>query len=126
MKWITQHIKWIMLLAGIITFSMIYALFAPQAVLMSMFGESLQSNMAEVVVRNWGALIGLMGGVLIYGAFNPLQRPLALVLAGLSKIAFIGLVITFGFAQQLLSAVILDCVFVCIFAYYLLAKQVKV
>ncbi len=125
MKWITQHIKWIMLLAGIITFSMIYALFAPQAVLLSMFGDSLQSNTAQVVVRNWGALIALIGGMLIYGAFNPAQRPLTLVVAALSKITFIGLVISYGFAQPLLSAIILDTVLVIIFTYYLLAKHSK-
>jgi hypothetical protein len=48
------------------------------------------------VVRNWGALIALVGGMLIFGAFNPLQRPLVLIVAGASKVIFIALVLSEG------------------------------
>ena len=58
-------IKWIMLVSGALTCTMIYAAIAPQAMLRSTFGESLEGPLAELVVRNWGALIFLVGAMLI-------------------------------------------------------------
>ena len=66
---------------------------APQAALRSTFGDSLEGPLAEIVVRNWGALIALVGAMLIYGAYHPSVRPLVLTVAGLSKLIFVGLVV---------------------------------
>lgn len=104
---------------------MAYAAIAPQAALLSTFGESLQGPVAEIVVRNWGALITLIGAMLIYGAFNPANRRLVLVVAGISKIVFILLILTYG--TQYLSragvAVVVDTVMICLFAIYLLRNR---
>src|SRR5262245_12528398 len=96
MKWIVTNIKWIMLVSGLLTCTMFYAAIAPQAALQGTFGQSLDGPVAAIVVRNWGALIGLMGVMLIYGAFTPAVRPFAVTIAGLSKIVFILLVLTYG------------------------------
>jgi hypothetical protein len=40
---------------------MIFAVFAPEATLISMFGEALTQPLAQVVVRSWGFLIFLIG-----------------------------------------------------------------
>ncbi len=122
---INQNIKWIMLVAGVITFSMIFALFTPNQLLNSMFDGELEGDLAMLIVRNWAVLIALTGGMLIYGAFRPEQRPMALLVSGLSKVTFIGLLISHGFAQQLLPTLIMDCVFVMIFAFYLLSPTPK-
>ena len=53
MSWVVENIQWIMLVSGALTIPV-----------------------AEIVVRNWGALIGLVGAMLIYGAFDPPGRPL--------------------------------------------------
>ena len=50
---------------------MFYAVVAPPAALMPTFGETLTGPVADIVVRNWGALITLIGAMLIYGAFDP-------------------------------------------------------
>lgn len=50
-------------------------------------------------MRNWGALIALMGVLLIYGARKPAVRPVALSVAGASKAIFIVLVLASGFLQ---------------------------
>ena len=64
--------KPIMLITGLLTCTMIYALFFPDGALKSMFGESLGGTaLAQIVVRSWGALITLIGAMLIYGAFRP-------------------------------------------------------
>jgi hypothetical protein len=65
-----------------------FAAIAPDAALRSTFGESVTGPVAAVVVRNWSALIGLMGAMLIYSARKPAVRPLALTMAGGSKAIF--------------------------------------
>ena len=62
--------------------------------------------------------------MLIYGAFDPPARPLILVVAGVSKAIFIGLVLSQGaryLAQQAAVAIAVDLVMVALFAWYLLA-----
>jgi len=83
MNWIVANMKWVMLISGALTFTMIYAAIAPQAALRSTFGEALDGPLAEIVVRNWGALVALVGAMLIYGAFSPASRPLVLTVAGI-------------------------------------------
>jgi hypothetical protein len=86
----------------------------------------LTGPLAEIVVRNWGALIALIGGMLIYGAFNPASRPLVLAVAGISKAVFIGLVLTLGdfLGRQAGVAVVIDAVMIVLFAWYLVAARV--
>jgi hypothetical protein len=122
MTWITRHIKVIMLLSGIITCSMLYAAIAPQAALLQTFGVTLEGPAAEIVVRNWGALIALVGGMLIYGAYRPASRPLILTVACISKLIFITLVLVYGreYWGKAGVAVVFDAVVVLLFAGYLL------
>lgn len=114
-----------MLVSGVLTCTMLYAAIAPEAALISTFGESVSGPIAEIVVRNWGALITLIGGLLIYGAFNPLHRSLILVFSGISKIIFIGLVLTIGneYLGKAGLVVAFDSVVVAIFLTYLLTTK---
>lgn len=65
---ISSKTKYIMLLSGVFTCTMLYAVISPQAAVISMFGQSLQAGMlAEIIVRSWGALITLIGAMLISG-----------------------------------------------------------
>jgi cbb3-type cytochrome oxidase subunit 1 len=70
MSWIIRHIHRVMMVSGLLTFTMVYAAIAPEAALRSSFGASLEGPVADVVVRNWGALIALNGAMLIYVALN--------------------------------------------------------
>lgn len=123
MKWIVARMKWIMLLSGALTCTMLYAALQPQAALRSTFGDTLEGPVAEIVVRSWGALIALVGGMLIYGAFRLPSRPVVLVVAGLSKIIFIGLVLIYGrqFLDKASVPMVVDSVMVILFGCYLLA-----
>ncbi|WP_241906365.1 hypothetical protein [Shewanella sp. 10N.286.51.B7] len=116
-----DYMKWIMIVAGGLTCSMIFAVFAPQEALISMFGESLTEPLAQVVVRSWGFLIFMIGALLIYGAFRPIYRNLALVLASTSKVAFISLIVLFGaqYIDKSLLTITLDSIFVIVFLGYL-------
>ena len=105
---------------------MFYAAVAPEASLRSSFGQSMDGPVAQIVVRNWGILVGLMGLLLIHGAFNEPARRVALVVAGASKVAFIALVLSIG--QQFLHfqvgvAVAIDTIMVTLFALYLVSTR---
>ena len=122
MNLLRRSIKWVMFVSGALTCTMFYAAVAPEAALHSSFGQSITGPVAQIVVRNWGILVGLMGLLLIYGAFIEQARLVALVIAGLSKIAFVALVLTIG--QQFLQfqvglAVAIDIVMITLFALYL-------
>ena len=119
-------IKWVMLISGALTCTMVSAAIAPQAMLRSTFGESLEGALADLVVRNWGALIFLVGAMLIYGAFNAAVRPLVLLVAAASKVVFIALVLSNGsryLQTQAGISIAVDSVMVLIFLAYLLTRR---
>jgi hypothetical protein len=65
MRWVVANIHRIMILSGLLTMTMIYAALAPEAALRSTFGESVSGPVADIVVRNWGAMIALVGAARI-------------------------------------------------------------
>ena len=126
MTWVVRHIKSIMLVSGALTCTMVYAAVAPQAALRHTFGSALEGPVGEVVVRNWGVLVALVGAMLIYGAFTAAVRPLVLAVAGVSKIAFLGLLVTVGrpvLGQPAATAFVSDVIQVTLFAAYLVAVR---
>ncbi|MFO1321593.1 MAG: hypothetical protein U1F52_18440 [Burkholderiales bacterium] len=126
MNWIVPRIKWVMLVSGVLTCTMIHAAIAPQAALRSTFGASLDGPLAEIVVRNWGALIALVGAMLIYGAFHPPVRALVLTVAGLSKLTFIVLLLLYGaqyLTRQAGISIAVDLLMVVLFAFYLVGAR---
>lgn len=113
-----------MLASDFLTCTMFLGLVSPESSLQSNFGESMDPRpVSNIIVRNWSALIGLTGITLIYGAFVPTVRSFVLLIAGLGKIIFITLVLSFG--KEYLSfgagtAVIADSVMIILFITYLL------
>ncbi len=78
--------------------------------------------------ENWGALIGLMGLLLICGAFVEECRVIAICIAGASKVIFIALVLSLGrpFLQfDVGVAIVVDIVVVAVLAAYLIAEAVS-
>lgn len=126
MQVVHRVVKWVMLIAGLLTCTMFYAAVAPEASLRSNFGESLEGPVAQIVVRNWGILIGMVGLLLIYGAIHEPVRRVALVFASVSKAAYIALVMLHGpqFLQKPVGVAIgLDALLVVIFGVYLIATR---
>jgi hypothetical protein len=126
MKWIAAKMKWIMLVTGVLTASIFYYAIAPNAALTADFGHALDGPLAELIVRNWGVLVGLVGLMLIYGAFVPPARRLVLSVAALSKAAFVLLLITVGsvyLTQRIRFAVVVDGLEVVLFTAYLLTTR---
>lgn len=126
MSWIIRNIHRLMIVSGLLTLTMVHAAIAPQSALYSTFGESLDGPTADIIVRNWGALIGLMGAMLIYAARKPALRPLALAVTGGSKAIFIALVLSHGtrfLGEQVGIAVFVDLAWVLVFGAYLAATR---
>jgi hypothetical protein len=124
---IVAKTKLIMLITGVLTCTMAYAIVFPQEALTSMFGESLSGGLAEIVVRSWGALITLIGAILIYGAFNPKYRSLILIVAGLSKLVFVSLLILYGrqYFPKIATPMVIDSIAVVLFSICLLTDHRK-
>ncbi len=128
MTFIANNMKWIMIVSGALTSTMFYAMLAPQAALASMFGDVLNGPLAEIVVRNWGALVGMVGVLLIYGAFRPHNRPIILVFAGVSKTVFIMLVLVYGRVlpgTMMYLVIAIDFVMTVVSALYLMQLRAR-
>ena len=128
MSWTERNIRRIMLLAGLFTLGMLYAALAPFAALRTLFGASLEGPVANMVVRNWGALIALIGTMIVYGAYRPAVRRFVLVTTGISKVAFIALVIGGGtqfIGHPIAVAALVDIVIVLLFAIYLVRTALR-
>lgn len=114
-----------MLVSGALTFTMAYGLFAPEAALRSMFGASFNGTLESIVVRSWCALVGLIGGVLIYGAFSEKNRVFAVSVASISKAIFVSLIMLYGqeYLGKVLPAIVMDCMVVCLAILFLIALR---
>ena len=122
MDLLVAQFKWVMLAGGLVTLSMLAAAFSPRLLFSSMLGEAPEGPLGDLLARNWGVLIGLTGGMLIWGALHPAERPLVLVVASLSKLAFVTLVLRHPpYRRKALFAVVVDLALVALFALYLLA-----
>ena len=92
MNWIITNIKWIMVISGVLTSTMVYAALAPDAALQSNFGETVDAPLARMIVRNWGALIAMVGASSIrrrrpVKCCRRLRMPLAIVAKFMSMAA---------------------------------------
>ena len=91
---IVTQFKWVMLAGGLATLTMLQAAIAPRAAFRTMFGDEPAEPLTLLLARNWGVLIALTGAMLLWGAFHPEVRTLVLLVAGVSKLAFMGLVLS--------------------------------
>ena len=88
--------------------------------------EACAATRLKRVVRNWGILIGMVGMMLITGAVIPQHRRVSLVMAVVSKVAFIALVLSNGtryLAHGAGTAVLVDSAMVAMFVAYLSATR---
>lgn len=117
---VINQFKWIMLVGGLLTLTVLQAAFAPRAALRGLLGEEPVGPLALTLARNWGVLIGLTGAMLIWGAFHPEVRTLVLLVAGASKLTFVGLVLSHpAYRRKAIVPLVVDGVLVVLFAIYL-------
>ena len=78
----------LLLLVGLINFLPVIGVLSA-ARLESAYGIELLSNDIIILMRHRALLFGLVGGFVIYSAFNPMYRSVAMLLAGISMVGFI-------------------------------------
>lgn len=127
MNFIINNIKWVMLISGLLTATMFYGLFAPQEALESMFGVAFNGTLESIVIRSWCALVGLIGTLLVYGAFSERNRGFALSVATISKVIFVSLILIYGreYWNTVMPAITMDCVTIAMVVLYLVAVHIK-
>ena len=127
MNFIIKNIKWVMLISGVLTATMFYGLFAPQSALVSMFGASFNGSLESIVIRSWSALVGLIGAVLIFGAFNEKHRVFSISIAASSKIIFVLLMLIYGqaFLGEAATAIVIDCAVIVLALLFLVAVRIQ-
>lgn len=127
MNRLDSSIKWVMLVAGIVTCTTFAATIAPQEALSAMFDSHLTEPLADLIVRSWGLLVFLMGELLIYGAFDEPSRRLCIITVGASKIGFLLLILMFGKqrVETLWITVLFDSMVVIVLGVYLFSGSKK-
>jgi hypothetical protein len=123
MNWVVAKIKWVMLLTGALTCAMLYMAVKPDEAVDFLFDRTLGSSLDELFVRGWASLGGLVGALTIYGAFAPQARTLAMTVASISKLTFLGLMLAYGreYLGEKMSFVLgLDVVMVALFGTFAL------
>jgi hypothetical protein len=111
MKWIAAQTKWIMLISGILTTTILLYVIAPNYAAKSGFGQTLDGPLADLMARSWGMMVGLFGVMLIYAAFKPPLQRFVLTIVALGKGGFVVLLLTVGkvfLDQQMGMAVYAD------------------
>ena len=116
-----------MLVSGVLTATMFYGLFAPQASLESMFGVSFSGSLESIIVRSWSALVGLIGVILIIGAVSEKHRIYSLAIAAFSKVIFVSLIFVYGqaFLSHAAPAIVMDCMLIALAMLYLLSVRAQ-
>ena len=124
MSVLTNNIQWVLLICGLLTFSMIQGVFAPRFTMRAYFGEAPDSRAADALMRSWSALVAFSGIFLIYAGYTPAVREAAVAVVGAGKLFFVVLLLSQPkrfFRGQAVTAIILDSLMVIIFAVYLYA-----
>lgn len=127
MTFIIKHIKWVMLFSGVLTCTMFYGLFAPQATLESIFGVSFNGTLESIVIRSWSTLVGLIGVILIYGFFSEKNRVFSISVAAFSKVVFVSLVFLYGqeFLSKAAASIAMDCIVIILSGVYLFSVYMQ-
>lgn len=89
---IAERIDTILLVTGFLTCLAVVGFLFPDALLRNFFSEECRSANVLLVVRHWSLLVFLVGGLLVYAAYQPAVRSAALVVATVEKLAIGALV----------------------------------
>ena len=96
MAWLASNFHIVLMISGLLTLTMLQFVIAPGRSMRSTYGEALEGPLADVIVRGWGLLIGLTGGMLIWAAYHPETRDLAVGAAVISKVFYMGSLLAKG------------------------------
>jgi hypothetical protein len=89
MTWLIDNFHIVLIVSGLLTATMLQFAITPVRSLKLTYGETLEGPLVDLVVRGWGFLIALVGAMLLWAAFHPETRTLAVGVAIASKLFYI-------------------------------------
>lgn len=119
---LTAVIGWILVASGIITaFGGLVAVLSPRFQLRSTYGVESPTSIALFLTRHWGVLVFVIGGLIIYSAYDPAIRVPVLLAASAEKFA-IGLLVFGGPVPRtkgMTVVAVMDGIFAILYVAYL-------
>ena len=93
----------------------------------TLFGASFPGPLETLIIRSWSSLVGLIGLVLLYGAFNERYRVFCISIAAFSKVVFVSLVLIYGqaFLATAAPAIIMDCMVILLTLSFLVSVSIQ-
>jgi hypothetical protein len=85
---VAAQIELILLITGAVTAGALVLFLAPVTMMKMLFGQGPSDAFSLLIVRHWGLLVGLVGGLLIFAAYHAEIRVPTLIVAIAEKAAF--------------------------------------
>lgn len=95
----------LLILVGIINFLPLMGLLSVDR-LQALYGISATEPNVQILMRHRAILFGLVGGFIIYAAFNPGFQPIAMIMAFISMAGYIVLCLQIGGFNELLRKIL--------------------
>ncbi|MEH6519462.1 MAG: hypothetical protein V7742_22525 [Halioglobus sp.] len=90
-----KTITFCLVVVGLINFAPLVGVISAQR-LESSYSIILAENNLAILMRHRALLFGILGGFILYAAFNPIYQTAAMIMAGLSMLGFALLVLGTG------------------------------
>ena len=103
---IANHIQLILIVTGAFTAIAFGQFVAPAKLLRLIYGETQADAASVMLARHWGLLVGCVGLLLIYAAFEPAVRVHFMIFAVIEKVAFGALILGSNLRRQSPAAAI--------------------
>ncbi len=116
----------LLLVTGILTAGAGVGLIFPRQLLEIFLGDRTNAPTTLLIVRHWGLLVGLVGGLLIYAAYHVEIRVPVMIVAAAEKLVLGGLVIASPLRTRLLTMAIVCADAIMALLYVLVLTSVHV
>jgi hypothetical protein len=93
----TAYGELILIVTGVATAGVLALVVAPVPMMKAVFGQAPASPLGPLIVRHWGLLVFMVGGLLVYAAYCSEIRVPTLIVAVVEKAAFVAGVLTSPF-----------------------------
>jgi hypothetical protein len=97
---IATHIQIILIATGAFTALAFGQFFAPAKLLQLIYGQAQADTASLMLTRHWGLLVGCVGLLLIYAAFEPTVRVHFMIFAVVEKVALGALILGSDLRRQ--------------------------
>jgi hypothetical protein len=94
------HVELILIVTGLATAGALALVVTPVPMMKAVFGQAPASPLGPLIVRHWGLLVFMVGGLLVYAAYYPEIRVPTLIVAVVEKAAFAAGVLTSPFRRR--------------------------